>query len=162
MSETPLPEDEFQDPLENYDPPSYDDPLEQALADETVATLQTTPYAAVTPATSVAEALKKLVGDQIACLLVEEDGKLVGVFSDRDVLDKVALEWDATKDRPVRDLMTSDPVYVYDTQPASAVLTVMAVSGYRHVPVVDVNRNVRGIVSPQRVTRFLREHFTSD
>ena len=35
----------------------------------------------------------------------------------------------------------------------------MAVSGYRHVPILDLDDNLIGIVSPQRVTGFLQQHF---
>lgn len=151
--------DEFQDPLENYDPPQYDDPLQRALAEEKVTAIQSQPYTSVSLDTSVADAIQKLVGKEIACLLVEEDGRLVGVFSDRDILDKVALEYEDVKDLPVRDVMTSDPVYVNESDSAAAALAVMAVSGYRHVPVVGLEHKLVGIISPQRVTRFLRDHF---
>ena len=68
------------------------------------------------------------------CLLVEEEGRLVGVFSDRDVLKKVALEYDQMKDTPVSELMTKEPVFVYESSRSAAALSVMAVSGFRHVP----------------------------
>ena len=147
---------EFQDPLENYDPPKYDDPLEQALAEESVAAIQSSPYASVSPDTPVHEAVAQLAGLSVACLLVEEQGKLVGLLTERDVLDKIALEHEAVRDRPVRDVMTNDPVYVHDTDSAAAVLSVMAVSGYRHVPVVALDGTIVGLASPQRVTGFLQ------
>ncbi len=161
MSDKPKSEldGEFQDPLENYEPKSYDDELEQALVDETVAAIQAQPFATVTPDTLVHEAIEKLAGLHHACLLVEDDGKLVGVFSDRDALEKVALEYDRVKDRPVREVMADQPVYVYDSDSSAAALSVMAVSGYRHVPVVDLDERLAGIISPQRVTSFLRKHF---
>ncbi len=154
---TPQPE-EFQDPLENYDPEIYTDPLERALAEQQVSAIQHQPYASVSPETTVAEAVARLSEMQVACLLVEEEGKLVGVFSDRDALDKVSLEFNDIKDHPVRDAMTSDPIYVYEHDSAAAALSVMAVSGYRHVPVVDIDLNLVGIVSPQRVTAFLQQY----
>jgi CBS domain-containing protein len=101
--------------------------------------------------------VKALADLEVSCLLVAKDGKLVGVFSDRDVLDRVALEYDQVKDRPVGELMTTDPVYAYEADSAAAALSIMAVSGFRHVPVTDINQNVVGIVSPQRVAEFLRK-----
>ena len=74
--------EEFSDPLENYDPPEFEDPLEQALHDESVASLQTKPHTCVSVTTSVRETMKLMVGRQITCVLVEEDGLLVGVFSE--------------------------------------------------------------------------------
>ncbi len=150
--------DAFQDPLENYDPKQYADPLEEAFATRPVADIQSTPYASVSPETSVADAMEKLANLHVACLLVEQEGKLVGVFSDRDVLNRVALEYEEVKDHPVSEVMTSDPVFVYDTDSSATVLTVMAVSGFRHVPVVTLDGAIVGIASPHRVTAFLQRY----
>jgi CBS domain-containing protein len=147
----------FQDPLENYDPPTFDDPIERALHEQTVVAIQSRPYACVPIDTTVEEVLQTLVGEGIACVLVEDQGKLLGVVSDRDILEKVALEYDDVKDQSVREVMTASPVYVDESDSAASVLAVMAVSGYRHVPVVDVEENIVGIVSPQRITKFLRK-----
>ena len=150
--------DEFHDPLENYEPKTYDDPLEEALAESTVEAITHQPCATIPPETKVRDALDTLSGLHVACLLVEEEGRLVGVFSDRDVLDKVALEYDTVQDWPVSEVMTRQPVYVYEIDPAAAALSVMAVSGYRHVPVLDLNDRLAGIVSPQRLTAFLQRY----
>jgi signal-transduction protein with cAMP-binding, CBS, and nucleotidyltransferase domain len=159
MSNAPTKEpEEFRDPLQNYHPKTHNDPLEKALIDETVVAIQCTPVATVAPGTPVHAAVKTLAGLHVGCLLVAENGRLVGVFSDRDVLDRVALEYDQVKDRPVSELMTTDPVYVYETDSAAAALSIMAVSGFRHVPVTNIDQQVVGIVSPQRVTEFLRKH----
>lgn len=149
----------FEDPLENYEPPTFDDPIEQALHDEPVSAIRAQPHIAIPADTTVGAALQQMVGQHIACLMVEDQGKLVGVFSDRDVLDKVALEYDAMLDRPVSEVMAADPVFVHDTDSAAAALAVVAVSGFRHVPVVDPENNIVGIVSPQRITQFLQSHF---
>ena len=155
-------EGEFQDPLENYDPKTYEDGVEEALAEQSVESIMHQPFATIPADTSVSVAMHKLSAFHIACLMVEEDGKLVGVFSHRDVLDRVALEYDEVKDQCVREVMTSNPVYIYDTDPAAAALSVMAVSGYRHVPIVDSGERIVGIVSPQRVTAFLTKAFQSE
>jgi CBS domain-containing protein len=153
--------EDFQDPLQNYDPKIYSDPLEKALAEETVGAIQSTPVAMVTPETPVHAALQTLARLKVSCLLIEDQSKLVGVFSDRDVLERVALEYDQVKDRPVRELMTANPVVVYESDSAAAALSIMAVSGFRHVPVTKVDGTIVGIISPQRVTEFLRKHFSN-
>lgn len=159
-SKSPSAGDEFQDPLENYDPKSYSDPIEQALAEESVAAIQHEPYSTISPDTKVSDAIEELARQHVACLLVAEEGRLVGVFSDRDVLDHVALEYDVVKDKPVREVMTDSPVYVYATDPSASALAVMAATGYRHVPIVDVHEQLVGIASPQRVTAFLQRFNT--
>lgn len=153
----PNPE-EFQDPLENYDPPEYNDDFERALAEEPVTSIHTQPCTAIAENTPVHAALKTLVGRDIAStLVVDRDGRLVGIFSDRDALDKVALEYDAVKDKPVSEVMTDHPIRVREGESAAAALCVMAAAGYRHVPVVAADEKVVGIVTPYRLVEFLQE-----
>jgi CBS domain-containing protein len=79
----------------------------------------------------------------------------VGVFTERDVLERVALRSDETKRMTVREVMTSNPVVVHETDPAGAALSAIAVAGFRHVPVLDVRNVVVGVISPRRVFEFL-------
>lgn len=144
----------FQDPLENYDPKTYNDPVEEAICETQVTKVQHEPYTTISQEETVTNALDKLARDHIACLMVEEQGELVGVFTHREVLNQVALEQDIL-DRPVRDVMTPAPTSVRDDDPVAAALCVMAVHGYRHVPVLGHDNKIQGIVSPQRVTGFL-------
>ena len=149
----------FQDPLENYEPREYNDELERALAEEPVTAMHTQPFLAIPDSTPIHAALETLAGRDIASTLVTgSDERLVGIFSDRDVLDNVALEYDEMKDRPVSDVMTKNPIHVRDDESSAAVLCVMAAAGYRHVPVVDGGGKIVGIVSPQRVGEFLQQH----
>ena len=157
-----VPNGDFQDPLEQYDPPQYDDPLEKSLAEEKVAVLQTEPYESISPDATIREAVEKLAAIHHACLLVEEEGKLVGIFTDRDLLDQVALEYEQLADQPVSTVMAKDPVFVYETEDAAATLSVMAVSGFRHVPVLNLEDKLVGIVTPRRVTQFLHERASSN
>ncbi|MFC1757338.1 cyclic nucleotide-binding/CBS domain-containing protein [Planctomycetota bacterium] len=150
---------EFDDPLQNYDPKKYRDSLEKALAEETVARIQHRPHSSISPDAKVAEAIEQLAAQHVACLLVEENGDLVGVFTDRETLNAMARDIDL-REATVRDVMSKNPVFVYTTDPAAAALCVMAVGGFRHVPIIDVDEKIAGVVSPQRVTAFLSKHFS--
>jgi CBS domain-containing protein len=141
--------------------PSSDDQLEQALVEESVTAIRTQPCPVVPPDMTVQQAVETLVELGISCLLVAENEQLVGVFTKRDVLDKVALNYDEVKDQPLSDLMTRNPIFVYETEPVAAALCVMASGGHRHVPVVDSQNRIAGVVSPLRVTDFLSRFFGS-
>ncbi len=145
----------FQDPLENYDPPEYSDALEKALAEEPVSSIRSWPVSTVAPDTKAGDAVRMMSQEDVACLLVVEDEKLIGTFSVRDVLNSVAEDFESSKDKPLSEVMTSSPTYVYDSDASGASLSVMAVTGFRHVPVLDLDGKVRGIINPQRVTDFL-------
>jgi CBS domain-containing protein len=148
---------DFVDPLSNYEPREYSDALREALAEESVSAIRSRPYAEIAPDKSVYGALQALAGLKVASLLVVEDGRLVGVFTERDVLERVALKGLDTKRMAVRDVMTSNPVVVYETDPAGAALSAIAVAGFRHVPVLDVRNAVVGVISPRRVFEFLQQ-----
>lgn len=149
--------EEFLDPLQNYEPRSYHNTLEQALSEEPVAAIQARPYTSISPNATISEAIQVLASRHVSCALVEEDGKLVGIFTDRDLLNKVALESELFS-HPVHEVMTKNPVFVHDTDSSGAALCVMAVVGHRHVPVLDHEHRIIGIVTPQRITSFLLSH----
>lgn len=152
---------EFEDPLEDYEPKTYNDLLEEALAEEAVAAIRSKPYAEISPDKTVYGALQALAGLKVASLLVVENDVLVGVFTERDALERVAAKYNEVKNLPVRDVMTLNPVVVYETDPAGAALSAIAVAGYRHVPVLDINEKVVGVISPHRVFEFIQRRFES-
>jgi CBS domain-containing protein len=151
--------EEFEDPLSNYEPAVYADVLEEVLAEQTVSAVQTKPYAEISPDKTIYEALQAFAGLKVASLLVVEQGVLVGLFTERDVLERVAARDHRVATDPVREVMTTDPVVVYETDPVAAALSAIAVAGHRHVPVLDVADRVVGVLSPRRVFTFLQANF---
>ncbi len=151
--------DDWEDPLCNYEPPEYADALEEALAEEMIAELKSKPYAEIPSDKSVHGAIQALSGLKVASLMVIEEGRLVGVFTERDVLEKVSTRFDEVKDLPVCEVMTANPIVVYETDPVATALSAIAAAGYRRVPVLDINEKVVGVISPRRVFSFLQDHF---
>ncbi len=151
----------YEDPLSNYDEAEHTDAVERALCEHTVGQLEIKPVVTLPPNASIRQAMQEVQRVDHACVLIVEDGKLKGIFTERDVLDKVADRFDELKDRPVSEVMTADPVAVYESDSPAAALCVIAVSGLRHVPVLDVNDHVVGVVSPKRVTAYLRKQLAS-
>ncbi len=153
--------DEFQDPLENYEPKTFSDGLERTLCEETVAAIHSQPFKTIADDTPVEEALQTLTGIDIASVLVVNQNRLAGIFTDRDVLDNAALNYEEVKDLPVKEIMTKNPVFVRDQDSPAAALCVMAAAGYRHVPVLNSQDEIVGIISPQRICEFLADHLES-
>jgi CBS domain-containing protein len=91
-----------------------------------------------------------------------EGPRLVGLFSERDVLNKVAENFERTSTLPVSELMTKKIMSVEDSDPAGAALCLMAAFGYRHAPVLGSKGEVVGIVSPQRMLEFLQRFLAKD
>lgn len=100
----------------------------------------------IAPNAPVIDALKLMAEKEIGSLLALEDGKLVGIVSERDYARKVVLEGKSSKDTPTRDIMTTPVVYVRPDQRLEACMALMTEKRTRHLPVLD-GEKVIGIVS---------------
>jgi signal-transduction protein with cAMP-binding, CBS, and nucleotidyltransferase domain len=100
------------------------------------------------------EAIRRMHDDAIDCVLVTEDGRFVGIFTDRDAVLKVAgLERRA---RPIATLMTRDPAVPRHDETIAVAINKMAVGGFRHIPIVEDGRPI-GVVTARDVFRHLVE-----
>jgi CBS domain-containing protein len=148
------------DPLSNYEPTEYGTELERALAEETVAAIQTKPFMKVHQSQMVYEAIEMLHGASVSSLLVVDDeDRLVGIFTERDVLERVAENFSKLTATRVSEVMTKNPSIVYETDPAAAAIAAIAIEGHRHVPVLSVDGQVMGVISPRRVCQFIERYY---
>ncbi len=106
----------------------------------------------VEPTFGVAEAISKMHGSGSDCLLVCEDGRLVGIFTDRDAAVK------AVDKRlglfKIRDFMTPDPVVLHRDDTLAVAIHKMAVGGFRHIVVLENDKPV-GVISAADVFRVI-------
>lgn len=154
---------EFSDPLKDYTTPrSYSDDFEKALMEDAVADLTIEPFETIGPDATVEAALQAMARHDIACLMiVDDDRRLLGVFSERDVLNQIVGQYEQLKAVPVRAVMTNDPLAVYVTDAPAKAINVMAIGGFRHVPVLDTDNRVVGIIGPRRMTAYLADRFAA-
>jgi CBS domain-containing protein len=105
------------------------------------------PLVTTTPDSTVAATArlmkKKTVG---AVLIVEHDGRLAGIFTERDALFRVMAEGRDPKETRVADVMTPHPRTIEPDRPFAHALLMMYDGGFRHVPVVEGGRPI-GVVS---------------
>ena len=149
---------EFQDPLSDFEPIQYETKLKHVLAETTIDQMVATPYVAIQHNTRIRDAVKTMSRRRTAGLLVLDAGKLVGIFTERDVLERVAEQFEKLADRPVSEVMTVEPTVVYDTDPVAAAVAAISVAGHRHVPVLKIDGTLAGVLGPIRVFEFLDPH----
>ena len=94
-------------------------------------------YWAVTPRTTAYEALEVMAGKDIGALLVIEEGRLVGVFSERDYARKVILKGRSSHTTAVGELMTPSPVTVGPEFTLRDCMELMKQKNIRHLPVTQ-------------------------
>ena len=100
----------------------------------------------VEPKATIFQALEIMSEKGIGALLVMEDGKLKGIFSERDYARKVILKGKSSKETPVGELMTRKVFYIDPQKTTNDCMAMMTAKRIRHVPVIEDNQ-VMGIVT---------------
>src|SRR5688500_14756295 len=91
----------------------------------------------VTPEWSVYDALEVMVKKNIGALLVLENDKIVGIFTERDYARKVVLKGKTSKDTLIKDVMTENPVTVTPDHNIDQCMDIMVSNYVRYLPVIE-------------------------
>ncbi|MCC6354000.1 MAG: CBS domain-containing protein [Verrucomicrobiae bacterium] len=100
----------------------------------------------VPPDMSVLDAIREMSDHNVGALPVLEGGRLIGMISERDYTRKVILRGKASRNTPVREIMSSPPITVTPAHTVEQCMRVMTESRTRHLPILDGER-LAGIVS---------------
>ncbi len=140
------------------DAPAPMSAVQQSLARDAVASLAAHAPVEVDAQTSLAKAIRQMNSHNIGCVMVtDENDKLVGIFTERDVLMRVAGLVDDLSAATVGEYMTPDPVAVKPSLPIAHALNLMSDYGFRHLPLVDEENRPTGIISFRDVIAYLHE-----
>lgn len=122
------------------------------------------------PRASVYEALELMAQRDIGAVPVVENGRLVGIFSERDYARKVALQGRASRSVTVGELMTTKVFYVKPEQSIEECMALMTDKHVRHLPVladgqligiITIGDAVKSIIAEQEITiRSLKDYIT--
>ena len=112
----------------------------------------------VEPKATIFEALEIMSEKEIGALLVMEDGKLTGIFSERDYARKVILKDKSSKETPVGELMTKKIFFIDSEKTINDCMAIMTIKHVRHLPVIE-NDKVIGIATiGDVVSKIISEH----
>jgi CBS domain-containing protein len=92
-------------------------------------------FLGVSPDTSAGDVIKKMKAAGVGCALVLADGELVGIFTERDLLNKLTGSAARSGQTPVRDLMSMYPEVLSDRDSVATAVNKMSMGRYRHIPV---------------------------
>ena len=122
----------------------------------------------VHPDDTVLDAIKVLAEKDIGALIVIEDGKTVGIFSERDYARSVYLKGKSSPETAVRDVMASPVICVGLGHSVNECMTLMTVKRFRHLPVMDgdeligmvsIGDLVKSVIADQQFTIEQLEHY---
>jgi CBS domain-containing protein len=132
--------------------------LAEAISNEPLRALNPVSPVAVSPTTSVGEAIRLLAERNIGCVLVASGEDLLGIFSERDALRRIGNDYHDVVDRPISEFMTPAPQTLTLDDSIAFALNRMDINDFRHIPVQQDGRTV-GIISVRDCIAYVTKHF---
>jgi CBS domain-containing protein len=113
------------------------------------------------PETPVGDASVLMARNNVGAVMVVEDERLVGIFTERDLVFRVVAQGLDVQATRLAEVMTPSPEVVAPDKPYGFALSIMHEKGFRHLPVVEGERIV-GIVSSRNAMDPELEDFVSE
>lgn len=92
-------------------------------------------FLGVRPDAPVSEVIEQMKTAGLGCALILDQGELVGIFTERDLLNKLTGKAAGPQSIEVRDLMSANPEVLRETDSVATALNKMSMGRYRHIPV---------------------------
>lgn len=128
-----------------------------SLASEGVGSAYPDQPLATTVDATAADALKLLRAQRTGAVLICDDTRLIGIFTERDALRLMASGADMNV--PIGDVMSSPPATIPASATVGDAIQTMAEGGYRHLPMVDTQGRPTGVLATHGIVHFLVDHF---
>lgn len=128
------------------------------LQHERVKHFDLTQYSVVESGTTVSDTVSKLRSENRNCALVVQNGEVVGIFTDRDVLHKVVSVPDVWQ-KPVDEVMTASPFTVTQEDEVETAIMLMNARHFRNVPVVDADGKLVGNLTHYGLIKYFADQF---
>jgi CBS domain-containing protein len=155
----PIDDDAFEQTEEECPGPAD---LESALLDETLNNITSQPPLMVDVDAMLAETVNRMQEGLRGCALVIDAGRLVGIFTERDVLMRVVGRPIDLERTAIRNYMTANPVTLPSDSSVAFALNRMLIEGFRHIPLVDEHGRPTGVVSMRLLIEYLSDFFNRD
>jgi CBS domain-containing protein len=133
--------------------------LRHAIFEEPLSSVPRRPTVSVPVTRSVADVIRAMNDNHVGCALVTRLGKLAGIFTERDVLRKVAGSGLDLGTTAVEQVMTPNPDSLPPTASIAYALRKMSEEGYRHVPLVSSDGSPVGVVAVRDIVAWMVQLF---
>ena len=112
----------------------------------------------ISPSTPLSKVYESMDKNRHGAVMICDNDKVIGIFTDRDILYRTALE-DLDPETPVSQVMSTRPVTVRTDQRLADAIQTMVDGGYRHAPVVDPSGSEVGLLSTRVILKFIADHY---
>ena len=140
--------------LRTADTPHPGSTFEERMVSERLATIAPAAPLTLDRSTTVTDAVKVMQENATGCVIVEDGQRVVGIFTERDALLRLAGE--NLDGMTLEQVMTRDPVVLRHDDSIAVAIHKMAVGGFRHIPLVE-NGHATGIVTARDLFHYILE-----
>lgn len=147
--------DECLTPLYNLDVPRADGSkgLARSAMENNLSQLDQE-FLGVTSDTPVVDVISRMKEAHVGCALVIDDGKLIGIFTERDVLHKLTGKDACAPTTAVKQMMSANPEFLHESDSVATALNKMSLGRYRHIPVQKADGSY-GVTSIKHVLKYI-------
>ena len=109
--------------------------------------------------TCLADVIAKMRSQKVGAMVITRDGGIIeGIFTERDVLNKVDLTMDQ-KTTPVSQLMVKNPICLMADDPVRKAIVLMRVGKFRNLPVADREKKLHFVISVRDIVNYVADSF---
>jgi CBS domain-containing protein len=114
------------------------------------------PIHSVAPDVSVTECVRMMTSEKLGALIVMDGDKLIGIFTERDAMNKVLAAGRDPLNTKVSEVMTQNPYSIPPTTTVGEAMTIVTNRRFRHLPIVE-NGKVLAVISSGDLTHWLMQ-----
>ncbi|HXD32580.1 MAG TPA: CBS domain-containing protein [Pyrinomonadaceae bacterium] len=143
-------------PLSKFDVPRADssEGLARSVMEDTLSLLEMEEIVTVSPQNSALDAAEQMKNARCGCALVLEDGRLVGIFTEHDVLHRMFGGSASPTNVSVKELMSPNPESLRESDTVATALNKMSMGRFRHIPVSKADGTYR-VTSIKSVLKYI-------
>lgn len=135
----------------------------EELATTPVSTLARPDPLSVTPETPLGEVVEQMREQKRGAVVITDgEGKLAGIFTERDLMLRVDHATNAWRKQPISSAMTSTPRTLEARASVAKAIRMMTRGTFRHVPIVDEDRRCIGMLSISAILQYIVQHYPEE
>ena len=140
-----------------------DTPINQGLSlNDPIEHLSLRDHPSVKSGTNLESVIKILGDKKVGCIMIEKNSQIIGVMTERDFLLRVTGKGLDLQSEFVDDYMTKNPETLKPNDPISYAFNKMHIYGIRHIPIINENGKIYGLISVKDIISHLGNYFGVD
>ena len=137
--------------------------LDQGISpNDPISSLRQEKFIVLNEHATLREAINNIQKYHIGCILLENEKKITGIFTERDIVQNIVGKRHNLENECVANYMTKSPDVLHMQDPIAIALNKMISGGYRHIPIVDKTEKPIGVIAMYNIINHLGDCFFDD